>query len=157
MRPVRWLTIALAVLAVAGCGDEGDASAPTPTAPQPVSALVVADQRVDVEVADDDAERARGLGNRDRLARDAGMYFVLPNEAPSFWMKGMRFPLDMIWIKDGRVVDVTADVPHEPPGTPDSRLPTYSPARPADRVLEVNAGWAKRHGVTRGDKVVYIR
>ena len=85
------------------------------------------------EIADDDAERALGLGGRDRLARDAGMYFVLTSDAPRIWMKGMRFPLDLVWIKDGRVVDVTARVPDEPPGTPESELPVYSPSQPANR------------------------
>ena len=80
------------------------------------------------------------------------MYFVLTNDAPRIWMKGMRFPLDLVWIDDDRVVDVTADVPDQP-GTPDAQLPIYSPSQPANRVLEVNAGWAKRNGVQPGDRV----
>jgi uncharacterized membrane protein (UPF0127 family) len=72
-------------------------------------------------------------------------------------MKGMRFPLDLVWIDGDRVVDVTARVPNEPPGTPDAQLPVYSPSRPANRVLEVNAGWAQRNGVKAGDRVLYSR
>jgi uncharacterized membrane protein (UPF0127 family) len=79
------------------------------------------------------------------------MLFVLPNDSPSFWMKGMRFPLDIVWINGNRVVDVSADVPA--PQGPGGGLPTYSPDRPADRALEVNAGWAARHGVEPGDTV----
>ena len=82
------------------------------------------------EIADDDAERALGLGGRDSLARDAGMYFVLTTDAPRIWMKGMRFPLDLVWIDDDRVVDVTARVPDEPAGTPETELPIYSPRSP---------------------------
>jgi uncharacterized membrane protein (UPF0127 family) len=149
--------LALGALVVA-CGS--DDKVPEAASPAPASdrvEIALGGTVVGAEVADDDPERARGLGGRDRLARDAGMYFVLTNDRPRFWMKGMRFPLDMIWIKDARVVDITADVPHEPRGTPDSKLPSYSPSRPADRVLEVNAGWAKRNGVRPGDRVLYIR
>ena len=72
---------------------------------------------------------ALGLGGRDRLDRDAGMYFVLTDDSPRIWMKGMRFPLDLVWIDGDRVVEVTARVPDEPPGTPESQLPIYSPSR----------------------------
>lgn len=151
MRPLA--LAALAALAVAGCGDD-ESSQPAAASRGSDTVLVrVADEEVRAEVADDDAEQALGLGGRDRLARDAGMYFVLTTDTPRFWMKGMRFPLDMIWIKDGRVVDITARVPPPRDGVPDSELPSYSPARPADRNLEVNAGWAARNGVRPGDPV----
>ena len=141
--------IAIAVLAallLAGCGsDEKDSAGAV--------RLEVGSAVVKAEIADDDAERRRGLGSRDRLARDAGMYFLLTGDAPRIWMKGMRFPLDLVWIKGGRVVDVTPRVPDQPPGTPESELPVYGPSQPANRVLEVNAGWAERNGVRRGDPV----
>jgi uncharacterized membrane protein (UPF0127 family) len=141
----RGIAIA-AVVAVllTGCGSDEEA---------PGRQLAVGDAVVRAEIADDDSERARGLGGRDRLAPDAGMYFVLTDSSPRIWMKGMRFPLDLVWINDGRVVQVTTRVPDEPPGTPDTQLPIYSPTRPANRVLEVNAGWAERNGVRRGDPV----
>ena len=150
------IAVVAALALFAGCGSDDKSPTAADQPPPPPSGRVevsIGAAAVDAEVADDNAELARGLGGRDRLARDAGMYFVLTNDRPRFWMKGMRFPLDMIWIKDGRVVDVTADVPDEPRGTPDSRLPSYSPARTANRVLEVNAGWARRHDVRRGDRV----
>ena len=149
------LAVLASVLVLAGCGDSGDETpAATPERlPADTAALRVGDAVVRAEVADDDAERALGLGGRDSLARDAGMYFELTSDAPRIWMKGMRFPLDLVWIRNGRVVDVTARVPDEPPGTPESELPIYSPARPANRLLEVNAGWAKRNGVRVGDEV----
>ena len=149
--------VALAALVAGGCGDSGDdTSQAAPTATQPTADTVdvrVGDATVRAEVADDDAERARGLSGRARLARDAGMYFVLPSTSTRFWMKGMRFPLDMVWIRGDRVVDVSARVPDPRPGTPESQLPIYSSSKPADRVLEVNAGWARDHGVRAGDEV----
>jgi uncharacterized membrane protein (UPF0127 family) len=144
----------LAVLALAGCGGDSG-SEPEARTPEPAAArtpVQIGDAVVQAEIADDNAERTLGLGERDRLARDAGMYFVLTDDAPRIWMKGMRFPLDLVWIDDGRVVDVTADVPDEP-NTPEAQLPIYSPSQPANRLLEVNAGWAERNGVRPGDRV----
>ena len=144
-----------ALLLLAGCGDSGSDSTAA-TAPAPGSDQVqvrVGDGKLRADVADDDAERALGLGGRDRLGRDAGMYFVLTSDAPRIWMKGMRFPLDLVWIYDNRVVDVTSKVPNKPAGTPESELPIYSPSQPANRVLEVNSGWAQRNGVNAGDRV----
>jgi uncharacterized membrane protein (UPF0127 family) len=66
-------------------------------------------------------------------------------------MKGMRFPIDIIWVSAGRVVDVTAAAQPPAPGSP---LRLYSPrGGRADRALEVNAGWAKRNGVRPGARV----
>lgn len=150
--------VALAALALlAGCGNSGgDSTAATATVP-PAGAeqvrLDVGDATLLADVADDDAERTLGLGGRAALRRNAGMYFVLTTDAPRIWMKGMRFPLDLVWIYDDRVVDVTSDVPDEPPGTPEPQLPIYSPSQPANRVLEVNAGWARRNGIGAGDRV----
>ena len=155
MSRVRMILAALAVIAavavaaVALAGGDDD-----PPAGQSGAVVSINDASVRTEIAADEASRQRGLSGRERLAADAGMLFLLPNDSPAFWMKGMRFPLDIVWIKDGRVVDVTADVP--PPDGQSASLPTYSPGRPADRALEVNAGWAARHGVGRGD-VVRVR
>jgi uncharacterized membrane protein (UPF0127 family) len=137
----------------AGCGE--DESNPPASASEGLDTVRVrvADASVQAEVADDAAERARGLSGRARLGRGSGMYFVLTTEFPRFWMKGMRFPLDIVWIRDAKVVDVSARVPPPRGDVPDSQLPTYSPARPADRALEVNAGWAARNGVRPGDRV----
>jgi uncharacterized protein len=148
------LVVFAAVIVVAGCGDSGSDSSPASSSPSADQVeLAVGDATVEAEIADDDSERALGLGGRDRLPPDAGMYFVLADSSPRIWMKGMRFPLDLVWINGGRVVQVTARVPDEPPGTPETRLPIYSPSRPANRLLEVNAGWAERNGVRRGDPV----
>ena len=149
MGVVRGIAIAaLATLLLAGCGSDGEGASSG-------TRLRVGDATVRVEVADDNAERALGLGGRDELNPDAGMYFVLTDDSPRIWMKGMRFPLDLVWIDGDRVVDVTARVPTEPPGTPEAQLPIYSPSEPANRVLEVNAGWARQNGVRPGDGVSF--
>jgi uncharacterized membrane protein (UPF0127 family) len=132
------------VAAVALAGDDDAADRRTE------AIVIVGGASVRAEIADDQASLQRGLSGRDSLAAEAGMLFLLPDDSPVVWMKGMRFPIDVVWIKDGRVVDVTADLP-PPDGS--GVLPTYSPDRPANRALEVNAGWAARHDVGRGDAV----
>src|SRR4030042_3095985 len=87
-----------------------------------------------VEIADDEKERARGLGERSSLCGDCAMLFVFPQKGKySFWMKDMKFPLDIIWINDGRVVYLARDI------QPDSKE-IISPDVTADRVIEINSG-----------------
>jgi uncharacterized membrane protein (UPF0127 family) len=87
-----------------------------------------------VEIADTDATRRLGLGERDSLPDDYAMLFRF--DVPGnygFWMKGMRFPLDIAWIYDGRIVHIERNVPA------DSRE-TMHPGSEATMVLETNAG-----------------
>lgn len=104
-----------------------------------------------IEVADTIAKRDLGLGERDSLSADHGMYFPFDAEQRwVFWMKGMRFPIDIIWIRAGKVVDIDHSVP-PPKALP---LDTFSPIEPADAVLEVNAGVAQEIGLKPGDEVI---
>lgn len=107
-------------------------------------------RKLSVEVADTSAKRELGLGKRDSLAADHGMYFPFPAaQYWVFWMKGMRFPIDIVWIQGGKVVDISQEVQVDP-GLP---LSTYSPIEPADAVLELNAGAAREIGLQKGDTV----
>ena len=110
---------------------------------------------VRVELARTAEERTRGLGGHAPLGADEGMLFVFPELGRhSFWMKGMTFALDIIWIRDGQVVYVLPDVPPPRSGTPDSELPIYTPPAAANYVLEVPAGFAARWGIQYGSRVV---
>jgi hypothetical protein len=102
---------------------------------------------VEVEVADDDAKRQRGLMFRRELAEDRGMIFVFDDEAQhAFWMKDTLIPLDMIFIDtDGRVSGIVARA------QPLSLEPLQG--GPSRYVLEVPGGWAARRGVKTGDRV----
>ena len=105
---------------------------------------------VTVEVARTEAEKVRGLSDRDRLAPDRGMLFVYGAPVrPLIWMRGMRFPLDILWIRDGRVVDLVrgAKAP-----APDEAPQEFAPREDAQYVLEVPAGFAERHGIAVGDR-----
>lgn len=103
------------------------------------------------EVADTPAKLELGLGKRDALAPSAAMYFPMGDARRwLFWMKGMRFPIDIVWIADGKVVDVS---PNAPPPQKGQDPTTFNPSDPADAVLEINAGQAEAYGIRPGADV----
>jgi uncharacterized membrane protein (UPF0127 family) len=105
-----------------------------------------------VSIADTPAERTAGLAGRSDLAENEGMLFLF--EEPGyygFWMRGMLMPIDIIWLKDKRVVGFGEA---ERPLDPDSfTLPIYYPPEPVNQVLEVKSGTIRRLGVDVGDEV----
>lgn len=107
----------------------------------------------DVEIAFTPEDRTRGLSGRDSLADGSGMLFVFESgRASSFWMRGMRFALDFVWIGDGcEVVDIHSGVPAPAAGAEVGALPTYSSDPPARYNLEINAGEAAKRGIKIGD------
>ncbi len=103
-----------------------------------------------VELASTPKQWEKGLSGRKELAEIDGMLFSFPRyHVPIFWMKDMHFPIDMIWLTDGIVSDITPSVPV---GTSD-KLPTYSPRQPVNAILETRAGWAEENGITIGDQL----
>lgn len=119
-----------------------------PKAAASSASLTVGTRTISLEIADSQAERLRGLSGRSSLAPDAGMLFVFPtSNIYSFWMNGMQFPLDIIWISRGKVVDV---VTLPPPSIGSSEIPQYKPSVDADMVLELNAGQAAMLGLVTG-------
>ena len=124
---------------------------PTPTGP----AITIGDAEFAAEIADTPELRSKGLGERDSLAEQTGMLFIFSGgQASSFWMKGMRFPLDFVWIgTDCTVVDLTENVQHSPPDAPSSELEMFESSSPAAYTFEINAGEISRFGVERGDEV----
>lgn len=112
----------------------------------------VGEAQVLVEIADETDEIAQGLSGRASLPANQGMLFVLPSRSqPAYWMKEMNFDLDMIWIDNGRVVEIGENIPAPVGG---EEPVTYQPQVAVTDVLEVNAGWARSNGVSVGDMVV---
>jgi len=119
----------------------------------PKSSIVqIKDTTYQVEIADNDEKRVQGLSGRNELAKDRGMLFIFPDsDYHTFWMRGMKIPLDFIWIKDAQIVDVTENV--AAPLTDTYAPPTIKPKQPVNTVLEINAGEVKAHGFQIGDQV----
>lgn len=105
-----------------------------------------------VEIADDKVSRAKGLSGRTHLTDDNGMLFVFPApQKVSFWMKDMLFPIDIVFIKNAKVVHIEHNVPNPSPDTPLNELPSYVSPKPVDMVLEVTAGWSVENDIEIGD------
>lgn len=107
------------------------------------------------EIAETALEKARGLSGRTDLSTDKGMLFYFsPASRQSFWMKGMNFPLDLIWIRDSKIVEITKNAP---PLKDALRPLYYTPGEPVDTVLEINAGLADQFRLQAGDSVTIRR
>jgi uncharacterized membrane protein (UPF0127 family) len=104
---------------------------------------------VNVEIADTEPVRERGLMFRQQLAPNEGMIFVFPGPGfYPFWMKNTLIPLDMLWVdSDGRIVSIARSVP---PCRADP-CPSYPPDRNASYVVEVVSGFARDHNLKVGD------
>lgn len=115
------------------------------------SSLRIGTLSIPVEIARTDAERARGLSGRMVLPENEGMLFVFERAGMyQFWMPEMRFPIDILWIENGKVVGITPNISNEF----DPKNPMiYSPPSPVRSVLEVNAGFAEKHGIRLEDAV----
>lgn len=115
------------------------------------STFLIGNASIKVEIADDIGEQVQGLSGRDSLCPDCGMLFVYSRPGiRNFWMRDMKFPLDMIFIRDGAVVEIIEGVPIPEPG---KEIPKVQSVHEADMVLEVNAGFAYAHDLKAGDAV----
>lgn len=116
--------------------------------------IQVGDNKLTVEIADNASKRKKGLSDRDVLDENSGMLFVFDTPTKSaFWMKGVKFPLDMVWVKDKKVVDIIKNAAVPLDGQTDDELPRYVPNQPVDMVLEVNAGFVDKHSIKIGDSL----
>lgn len=114
--------------------------------------MTIGDKLIYIEVADEPQEITLGLGHRQSMPEDNGMLFVFPKMTqPSFWMKNTLFPLDIIWIRNHKVIDITKDIPVE--ADPNRPQKFYRPNGSVNYVLEVNAGFADKYGIEVGDEV----
>lgn len=106
-----------------------------------------------VELAKTQKEQEQGLSGRGSLATDGGMLFLFDKPSYySFWMHGMKFPLDIIFILDDKVVSVYEDL--QPASPNDDNPPQYGSGVASDSVLEVNAGVARKNNIKVGDAVI---
>jgi uncharacterized membrane protein (UPF0127 family) len=156
MRP--WLR-ALALRALVALGvlastttlplSTGAASSRATSALRGDAVLSVGSHRYYLQLAVTAAQQELGLGDRAKLPLDHGMLFVYHSSGTRcFWMKGMRFALDMIWLSQtDEVVSVQPDV------SPNSYPSAYCTL--AQDVIEVGAGQAHFAGIVV-DRVVKL-
>ena len=106
---------------------------------------------LNVEIADDNDKREKGLMFREKLDNNSGMLFVFENENYQiFWMKNTLIPLDIIFIdKSLKIVDIKYAVPCK-----EDPCALYKSSKPAKYVLEVNGNFTTINDIRLGDKII---
>ena len=119
-------------------------------ASQPKTAtLGIGSYQIVAEIADQSRAWVKGLSGRENLAPDRGMLFIFPNrEIRNFWMNGMKFSLDIIWLNGNQVVGIEENAPYPAAGGEPLAI---SSQEPVDQILELNAGAARKFGIEVGD------
>ena len=110
---------------------------------------------INVELAQTETGVQKGLSGRESLAADKGMLFIFNKpDYYRFWMPNMNFPIDIIWISQNTIVGIHKNVSNQfDPANPKF----YTPPRPVDRVLEVNAGFAQKNNLKVGNPFNFVQ
>lgn len=168
----NWLGVLLLILVI-GCSPLGPTNSsaqqpivteqvtPQPTENQesqtdlgqmlPISATAkMGEEVIELEVTRTPEQQAMGLMYRTALPDNRGMLFDFqPPQTVSFWMKNVKIPLDMVFLREGVVKAIALNVP---PCT-STPCPTYGPNTLIDRVIELRGGRAAELGLKVGQRV----
>lgn len=125
-----------------------------PVTPPQRADIVVGETTLDVQLATTPSLQQLGLGYRNGLDEGTGMLFVFSEAGDrTFWMKGMRFCLDIVWIEGGEIQGAAENVCPDPEGTSDGDRARFSSPVPVTYVLEVPGGWLAANGYGTGTTV----
>ena len=111
---------------------------------------IINNHQIKLMIADEYTERVHGLSDKKLLEKNSGMLFIFPKkQIQNFWMKNMHFPIDIIWIADNKIVNISKNL------QPEGEFPkkSYSSNLPVNYVLEVNAGYFDELKMKIGDEV----
>ena len=93
---------------------------------------------------------SQGLSGQEDLCENCAMLFLFNEKGwHSFWMKKMKFDLDMIWIDKNKIVYIVKNVSRK------KEFEVIKSEYKADKILEINAGLADKLGIKVGDKVKF--
>jgi uncharacterized membrane protein (UPF0127 family) len=105
-------------------------------------------------VAESHETRAKGLSDRKQIPYDGMIFLFKKLQKPAFWMKNMHFAIDILWIADNKVVDISENVKPEH-GVAEHFLKRYSPSQNVNTVIELSAGRAKQLNIKTKDIIKY--
>lgn len=120
--------------------------------PSKIPTATINNHSFNLEITKTQQEKEIGLSAKKKLEQNAGMLFLFekPGSYP-FWMKNMKFPIDIIFIRNGRIVTIHKNV--KPPKNSNENPPTYNSTEPANTVLEINADLSEKYNFKVGDVV----
>jgi uncharacterized membrane protein (UPF0127 family) len=148
MKRTIWiLIISLVILLVLSLSQSwiGKKYVPSPTA-------TIKNHTFNLIVARNSKDKEIGLSKYQSIPQDKGMLFMFDTPSYySFWMKNMKFPIDIIYIDKNHIVTIYSNV--QPPQTEQVNLSIFQPTQPADTVLEINSGLSEKYNFKKGDLV----
>lgn len=105
-----------------------------------------------LEIAQTKEQKSIGLAKYKKIEKNFAMYFPFERkDYYSFWMKDMKFPIDIIYIDNGKIVAIFKNVQN--PKSPNDKLQVYNPEKLADSVLEISAGLSDKYNFKTGNRV----
>ena len=149
------MIVAITAILLGGCGDTAPAS------DGDIERVTIGDRSFNLELAMARESRRRGLGGRESLPDDGGMFFVFPDaQLRRFWMFDCVISIDIAFIDPiGYVTAVHTMPPEELRAENESlleyeaRLPGYSSAYPAQFAIELPPGSFESLGIKAGDRI----
>ena len=124
----------------------------------PRGTIMVDEVPIEVQIADTEPRRVRGLMFQDQLPMDQGMIFVFQEPGLySLWMLNMQFPLDMIWFDlEGKIVHIEKDVPPCKTALEITTCQSIIPEGEAQYVLETTSGFIDQNNITEESVLTII-
>lgn len=112
--------------------------------------LSINDKKINIDIAFSDNDQYRGLSDRESLCGDCGMLFHFSDyNQRAFVMRNMKFPLDIIFINDNKIINIASNL--APEG--DNPASIYYSEGKANDVLELNGGYCEKNNIKVGDKI----
>ncbi|MFO0765003.1 MAG: DUF192 domain-containing protein [Patescibacteria group bacterium] len=146
MKKKLFVTIALVILSAGICVAAFIFAAPSAAVMRHDQAVTLNGKTLNLEIARTPASIVQGLSGRKRMTKDEGMLFIMPNvENQNFWMKDMKFALDIVYLREGKVVDIATLQRPSLAG-----IPSHQSVTEADMVLELNEGMVKEYKLEIG-------
>lgn len=106
-----------------------------------------------IDVVKSPKDKQIGLSSKSAIPANYGMYFPFDKaDYYAFWMKNMKFPIDILFLRQNKIVTIYENVPVPTSNT--DNLPLYQPNEPADAVLEISAGLSQKYEFAKGDTVI---
>jgi uncharacterized protein len=119
---------------------------------QPV--IIINNNKFNLLIAKTQKDQQLGLSKYSSLPQNEAMIFPFSkDDYYGFWMKDMKFPIDIIFIKKDTIVTIYENL--KPPKLSTDALLIYQPTQTVDTVVEINAGLVKKQKITVGDKISY--